>query len=165
MKKKIYIPEVQELWKGQVPGLLFLQLWHTLQHDPQMGQGTPGRPLLITPQTLPFGLLQPSCFANWLIPFSLYKSVCSPASTLKQQRERELTVPHRISSCLAGSASHLSGWFIRLSLFKQMGLLFRYFNNMYLRYPIENLIWQRFDEVLMCWETRLTRQITSSQTR
>lgn len=43
-----------------------------------------------------------------------------------------------------------------------MALLFRYFNSMYLRYPIENRIWQGFDEALMYWKTRLTRQITSS---
>lgn len=122
----------------------------TFPHDPQLGQGAAARPLLISPQTLPCGLHQTSYFANWLIHFSLYKSIHSGVSTLGWQRERELPVPHPISSCLAGSASHLSGWFIRLSLFKQMGLLFRYFNSIYLRYPIENLIWQRFDEVLMC---------------
>lgn len=119
--------------------------------DPQLGQGATARPLLMSPQTLPCGLLQFSYFANWLIHFSLYKSAHSVwANIMGWQRERKLPVPHPIGSCLAGSASHLSGWFIRLSLFKQMGLLFRYFNSMYLRYPIENLILQRFDEVLMC---------------
>lgn len=93
--------------KGALPRLFFLLLPLMLQQDPQLGQGAAARPLIIIPQTLPCGLLQCSCFPNGLVLFCLI-NLDVLLRALWSSKGRVLPVPHRISSCLAGSASHLS---------------------------------------------------------